>query len=117
MGFAQVFPPENSECVYQALKQVFEHVGGVSDAYRVRQCHRGGQARLRHRAHHRDLRGLLGPLRVRLQLLQPEVGPREGQRRAQGRVRQAQPVRTPRPRPLAREVQRAAAREVLFRAI
>lgn len=29
MGFAQVFPSENSECVCQALKQVFEHVGGV----------------------------------------------------------------------------------------
>lgn len=29
MGFAQVFPSENSECVCQALKQAFEYVGGV----------------------------------------------------------------------------------------
>lgn len=29
MGFAQVFPSENSECVCQALKQVFEYIGGV----------------------------------------------------------------------------------------
>lgn len=29
VGFAQVFPSENSECVCQALKQVFEHIGGV----------------------------------------------------------------------------------------
>lgn len=29
MGFAQIFPSENAECVCQALKQVFEHVGGV----------------------------------------------------------------------------------------
>lgn len=29
MGFAQVFPSENSECVCQVLKQVFEHMGGV----------------------------------------------------------------------------------------
>lgn len=29
MGFAQVFPSENSECVCQALKQIFEYVGGV----------------------------------------------------------------------------------------
>lgn len=28
-GFAQVFPAENAECVCQALKNVFEHVGGV----------------------------------------------------------------------------------------
>ena len=29
VGFAQVFPSENSECVCQALKQVFEYIGGV----------------------------------------------------------------------------------------
>ena len=29
MGFAQVFPSENAECVCQALKQTFEYVGGV----------------------------------------------------------------------------------------
>lgn len=29
MGFAQVFPSENAECVCQALKQIFEYVGGV----------------------------------------------------------------------------------------
>ena len=28
-GFAQVFPSENAECVCQALKQIFEYVGGV----------------------------------------------------------------------------------------
>lgn len=29
MGFAQLFPSENAECVCQGLKQVFEFVGGV----------------------------------------------------------------------------------------
>ena len=29
MGFAQVFPSGNAECVCQALKQIFEYVGGV----------------------------------------------------------------------------------------
>lgn len=29
VGLAQVFPGENSECVCQALKQIFEYVGGV----------------------------------------------------------------------------------------
>ena len=29
VGLAQVFPGENAECVCQALKQIFEHVGGV----------------------------------------------------------------------------------------
>lgn len=29
MGFAQLFPSENAECVCQALKQVFEFTGGV----------------------------------------------------------------------------------------
>ena len=29
VGFAQVFPSENAECVCQALKQVFEYIGGV----------------------------------------------------------------------------------------
>ena len=29
VGLAQVFPGENAECVRQALKQIFEHVGGV----------------------------------------------------------------------------------------
>lgn len=29
MGFAQVFPSENAECICQALKQIFEYVGGV----------------------------------------------------------------------------------------
>lgn len=29
MGFARVFPSENAECVRQALKQIFECVGGV----------------------------------------------------------------------------------------
>lgn len=29
MGFAQIFPSENAECVCQALRQIFEHVGGV----------------------------------------------------------------------------------------
>jgi len=29
MGFAQVFPSENAECVCQALKQIFEYVGGI----------------------------------------------------------------------------------------
>lgn len=29
MGYAQLFPSENAECVCQALKQIFEHIGGV----------------------------------------------------------------------------------------
>lgn len=29
VGLAQVFPGETSECVCQALRNVFEHVGGV----------------------------------------------------------------------------------------
>ena len=29
MGFAQIFPSENAECVRQALKQIFEYAGGV----------------------------------------------------------------------------------------
>ncbi len=29
VGLAQVFPGENAECVCQALKQIFEYVGGV----------------------------------------------------------------------------------------
>lgn len=29
VGLAQVFPGENSECVCQALKQIFEYIGGV----------------------------------------------------------------------------------------
>lgn len=29
VGFAQIFPAENAECVCQALKQIFEYIGGV----------------------------------------------------------------------------------------
>jgi len=29
VGLAQVFPGENSECVCEALKRIFEHIGGV----------------------------------------------------------------------------------------
>ncbi len=29
VGFAQVFPGENAECVCEALKRIFEHIGGV----------------------------------------------------------------------------------------
>lgn len=29
VGFAQMMPGENAECVCQALKQIFEHIGGV----------------------------------------------------------------------------------------
>lgn len=29
VGFAQIFPAENAECVCQALKQIFEYIGGI----------------------------------------------------------------------------------------
>lgn len=29
VGFAQIFPAENAECVCQALKQIFEYIGGA----------------------------------------------------------------------------------------
>lgn len=29
VGFAQMIPGENAECICRALKQIFEHTGGV----------------------------------------------------------------------------------------
>ena len=75
IGFAQVFPSENSGASARPTKQVFERGRGARASCST--TPRRGQARVRRRAHHRDLRRALRPLRVRLRLLQPESGHRE----------------------------------------
>lgn len=67
-------------------------VGGAH-VHRLRQRGQRRQAGMRRRAHHRALRGLRRPLRLRLQLLQPRLRKREGQRGEQGRGAQALPPR------------------------
>ena len=74
--------------------------------HRLRQRHRRRAPRLRKGQHHRDLLGLRRPLRIRLPLLQPRLGAREVQRRAQGGLHTRQPVRAPAARHLPRVLQR-----------
>ena len=89
VGLAQVFPGENAECVWQALKDIFEFIGGVP-ACIVFDNAAGVGRRVGDKVSRRTLRR---PLQVRVLVLQPKCRAREGVRREQGGVHQAQPVR------------------------
>ena len=80
------------------------------NAHSVRQRHRRRQEGLLDRKDHRDVRGFLRPLRVRLLFLQPGLGQREGQRGEQGRLHPPQPVRARSPHRRHRHIQPPPAR-------
>lgn len=92
VGPAQVFPGENAECACWALRQIFDHVGGIPTGIVFDNAAGAGTRGVRLRPHHRPLRQVRRPLRLRLRVLQPELRPREGICGEQGGGAQTQPA-------------------------
>ena len=112
VGFAQVLPSENSECVCEGLKKDIRIYRRSSFKNRVRQRDRHREAGLQGSAYHRPLRRVRGALRLRLLVLQPRLWKREGKRGKQGRLYQEKPLHASRPSAQHRYLQQAFARQV-----
>ena len=93
VGPSQLMPGENAECACQALRDIFEWLGGVPP--RIVSGQRRGRGAQDVRAGEADapVPVVPGALRVRIRVLQRVRGPREGRRGVPGRRGAPQAVR------------------------
>lgn len=113
MGFCQLFAGETSECVCQGLKDVFERVGGVPHRI-VSDSATGAGRKIGGKVTEAELFSRVCALRVLGGLRRPGFRPREGQRRARGRLVAPAPVRADARAGRHRGVQRGAVGKMML---
>ena len=114
MGFAQVFPSENAECVCQALKQIFEYVGGVPTRIVFDNATGVGRRVCDEVRTTETFAAFAAHYGFAFSFCNPLFRAREGQRREQGQVREVESVRADTEVLQRRFVQREAAGQMLL---
>lgn len=110
IGPSQLMPGENAECTCQALRNLFEWLGGVPERIVYDNAAGVGRKWFDRIRLTRPVPGVPGALRVRVHVLQPVLGTREGRGRGQGRGRAPQAVRAGARRMEPRQLQPAPSR-------